>query len=60
MYEPKPLRIDDFNKAEEKEVRKEKKSALKKENKKEGKLLKTKTFKEKNKRTVKKRRCGKY
>ena len=47
MYEPKPLRIDDFNKAEEKEVRKEKKSALKKENKKEGKLLKKKTFKEK-------------
>ena len=44
MYEQKPVRIDDFSKADEKEVRKEKKSALKKENKKEGDLLKIKNF----------------
>ena len=43
-YEQKPVKIDDLNKANEKEVRREKKSALKKENTKEGKLLKIINF----------------
>ena len=44
MYQQKPVKIDDLNKADEKEVRREKKSALRKENTKEGKLLKIINF----------------
>ena len=43
-YEQKPVKIDDLNKANEKEVRREKKRVLKKENTKEGKLLKIINF----------------
>ena len=44
MYQQKPVKIDDLNKVDEKEVRREKKSALRKENTKEGKLLKIINF----------------
>ena len=64
VYEQKPVKLDDLNKADEKEIRREKKSALRKENAKEGKLLKIINFykKRKSKRTVKKkkRRSGNY
>ena len=44
VYEQKPVKLDDLNKADEKEIRREKKSALRKENTKEGKLLKIINF----------------
>ena len=44
MYQQKPVKIDDLNKVDEKEFRREKKSALRKENTKEGKLLKIINF----------------
>ena len=43
VYEQKPVKLDDLNKADEKEIRREKKSALRKENTK-GKLLKIINF----------------
>ena len=64
VYEQKPVKLDDLNKADEKEIRREKKSALRKGNAEEGKLLKIINFykKRKSKRTVKKkkRRSGNY
>ena len=44
VYEQKPVKLDDLNKADEKEIRREKKRALRKENAKEGKLLKIINF----------------